>query len=81
MVPVEHNTSIVPSTMVVDANGAMIVDADGAAVVDADGAVVADEDAMPIAAVDYRPPVSFVSGDLASWSSHSAALDVHQTSP
>ena len=81
MVPVEHNTSIVPSTMVVDANGAAVVDAGGATVVDADGAAVVDEDAMGIAAVDYRRPMPFVSRGLASWSVHSAPLGVHQALP
>ena len=53
-VPLEHNTSIVPSTVVVDADGAAVADAGGAVVVDADGTMVADEDAMPVTVVDYR---------------------------
>ena len=81
MAPVEHNTGAVPSTMVVDANGVAVADAGGATVVDADGAMVTDEDAMPIAGVDYKRPMPFVSRGLASWSSHSAPLSVHQTTP
>ena len=76
-VPLEHNTSIVPSTVVVDADGAAVADAGGATVVDADGVVVADKDVMPIAIVDYRQPMLFVSRGLASWFGHSAPLDVH----
>ena len=49
----EHNTGAIPSTMVVDADGAVVTDVGGTAVVDADGATVADEDATPIVAVDY----------------------------
>ena len=75
--PVEHNTSTVPGALVVDADGAAVADASGSTVVDADGAAIADGDAMPIAAVDYRRPMLFVSGGLASWSSHSAPLGVH----
>ena len=52
--PAEHNTSAVPSAMVVDADGAMVADASGAMVVDANGAVVANEDAIPTATIDYR---------------------------
>ena len=81
MAPVEHNTGVVPSTMVVDANGAAVADAGGTAVVDADGATVADEDAMPIAIVNYRQPVPFVSRGLPSWSGHFASRDVHRASP
>ena len=51
---VEHNTSVVPSATVVDADGATVADAGDIAVVDVDGAVVADEDDMHIAAIDYR---------------------------
>ena len=36
---------------------------------------------MPIATIDYRQPMPFVSRGLASWSSHSALLDVHRASP
>ena len=50
--PIEHNTSVVPSATVVDADGAVVADASGAAVVNADGTAVADEDAMPIATID-----------------------------
>ena len=53
-VPAEHNTGVVPSAAVVDANGATVDDASGAVVVDVDGITVADKDAMPIAVVDYR---------------------------
>ena len=77
----EHNTGVVPSTVVVDADGAAVTNAGGAAVVDANGTAVADKDAMPIAAIDYRRPMLFVSRGLASWSGHSAPLDVHRASP
>ena len=53
-VPAEHNTSDVPGTMVVNADGIAVADAGGIAVVNANDATVADEDAMPIVAVDYR---------------------------
>ena len=74
--PAEHNTSTIPSSTVVDADGTSVVDASGAVVVDANGATVADEDAMPTVAVDYRWPMAFVSEGLASWSIHSTLLDV-----
>jgi len=77
----EHNTSVVPSFAVDDADGAVVADAGGTAVVDADGAAVADEDAMLIATIDYRRLVLFVTGGLASSSGHSALWDVHQASP
>jgi len=81
MVPAEHNTGTIPGVTVVDADVAVVADADGATVVDTNGTTVANEDAMPIATIDYRRPMSFVSGDLASWSDHSAPLDVHRASP
>ena len=77
MAQAEHNKGAIPSAIVVDADGAMVADVGGTVVVDDDGAMVVDEDAMPIAAVDYWRPMPFVSGGLASWSSHSAPLGVH----
>ena len=66
MAPVEHNTGVVPSATIVDADGTTVANAGGATVVDVDGTVVADEDAMPIAAVNYRRPMSFVSRGMES---------------
>ena len=80
-VPVEHNTSTIPSTVVVDADGATVADAGGIVVVDANGTTVADEDVMPIAVIDYRRPMTFVSRGLALWSNHSTPLGLHQASP
>ena len=36
---------------------------------------------MPIATINYKRPMPFVSGGLASWSSHSALLGMHRASP
>ena len=79
--PAEHNTGAVPGTVVVNASGTIVANSSGTTVVDGDGTAVADEDAMPIATVDYRRPVPFVSGGLASWSGHFAPLDMHRASP
>jgi predicted regulator of Ras-like GTPase activity (Roadblock/LC7/MglB family) len=54
MAPVEHNTSVVPGTAIVDVDGIVVADAGGTVVVDVDGAVLANKDAMPIAITDYR---------------------------
>ena len=77
-VPAEHDTRVIPSTVVVDADGTMVVDPDGAMVADAGGAMiidadgvtvddahgimVANDDAMPIVVVDYRRPYHLSSG-------------------
>ena len=60
--PAEHNTSAVPGTVVVNADGVAVADAGGVAVVDGDGAAVADEDAMPIAMSITRDPCCLSSG-------------------
>ena len=89
MTPVEHNTITVPSTVVIDADGAVVanvggvavVDANGAAVDDAHGTMVVDEDAMPIAAMDYRRPMMFVFRDPTLSFGHLGPRDVHWASP
>jgi sigma54-dependent transcription regulator len=73
MVLVEHNTSAVLGATIVDADGITVANVGGVTVLDTNGVAVADEDAMPITIVDYRRPMPFVSGGVASLFGHSVA--------